>query len=53
MRVGSALKIMPLNIGFDGVILPGSACERYSSAHPGGSVREFLMACADDLSIHN
>jgi hypothetical protein len=38
------LDVPPMNIGCDGVVVPGSAWERYSFAHPGASVSDFLYA---------
>jgi hypothetical protein len=40
--------VPPMNIRCDGVIVPGSAWERYNFAHPGASVSDFLYA--DGLS---
>jgi hypothetical protein len=42
------LDVPPLNIGCDGVIVPGSAWERYSFAYLGASVSDFLYACATE-----
>jgi hypothetical protein len=38
------LDVPLMNISCDGVIVPGSAWERYSFAHPEASVSDFLYA---------
>jgi hypothetical protein len=40
------LDALSMNIGCDGVIVPGPAWERYSFTHPKASVSDFLYACA-------
>jgi hypothetical protein len=40
-----ALNIAPLRVGCEGVVMFGTACERYNHAHPGASFSEFLLAC--------
>ncbi|RLN39051.1 hypothetical protein C2845_PM01G48310 [Panicum miliaceum] len=49
--VRHVLDVPPMNIGCEGVIVLGSAWERYSFAHPGASFAEFLIACKEDPSI--
>ncbi|RLM56270.1 hypothetical protein C2845_PM10G10230 [Panicum miliaceum] len=39
------LDVPPMNIICDGVIVPGSAWERYSFAHPGASVSKKSLVC--------
>jgi hypothetical protein len=46
MVVRPMLDVPPMNIGCDGVIVPGSIWEIYSFAHLGASVSDFLYVCA-------
>jgi hypothetical protein len=40
----AVLDVSPMNIGCDGIIMPGYAWETYSFAHSGASVSDFLYA---------
>lgn len=45
MVVNLVLSIDPLRIACGDVMMPETAWERYSHAHLGSSVSEFLLAC--------
>ena len=44
MPAGQTLSVAPLRVGLDGVDVLWTDWERFSFAHPGASVAEFLNA---------